>query len=119
MKRGNCLARENKSADLQWTTANSECDMDFFPNKKDFYQIELEKIHETRTDNTERVEALHAVRQQETYPQDLKRKNHKPEQEEVKDHFQDVARGHFIVRRLERSYDPELVKKEYLKLPAK
>jgi len=35
------------------------------------------------------------------------------------DHFQDVARGHFIVRRLERSYDPELVKKEYLKLPAK
>ncbi len=30
-------------------------------------------------------------------------------------HFQDVARGHFIVRRLERSYDPELVKAEYLK----
>ncbi len=32
------------------------------------------------------------------------------------DHFQDVARGHFIVRRLERTYDPELVKKEYLRL---
>ena len=35
------------------------------------------------------------------------------------DHFQDVARGHFIVRRLERSYDHEWVKREYLKLPAK
>ena len=35
------------------------------------------------------------------------------------DHFQDVGRGHFIVRRLERSYDPELIRKEYLKLPAK
>lgn len=34
------------------------------------------------------------------------------------DHFQDVARGHFIVRRLERFYDPELVKEEYLKAPA-
>ena len=32
------------------------------------------------------------------------------------DHFQDVAHGHFIVRRLERTYDPELVKSEYLKL---
>jgi hypothetical protein len=33
------------------------------------------------------------------------------------DHFQDVGRGHFIVRRLERTYDPELVRREYLKLP--
>lgn len=32
------------------------------------------------------------------------------------DHFQDVARGHFIVRRLERNYGADLVKKEYLKL---
>ncbi len=32
------------------------------------------------------------------------------------DHFQDMAHGHFIVRRLERTYDPELVKSEYLKL---
>jgi hypothetical protein len=29
------------------------------------------------------------------------------------DHFQDMARGHFIVRRLERTYGPELVKAEY------
>ena len=35
------------------------------------------------------------------------------------DHFQDVGRGHFIVRRLERTYGPDLVKKEYLKLPAR
>jgi len=27
-----------------------------------------------------------------------------------------MAHGHFIVRRLERTYDPELVKSEYLKL---
>ena len=33
------------------------------------------------------------------------------------DHFQDVGRGHFIVRRLERTYDPELVRREYLKFP--
>jgi len=32
------------------------------------------------------------------------------------DHFQSVSRGHFIVRRLERTYDPEYVKSEYLKL---
>ena len=32
------------------------------------------------------------------------------------DHFQDIARGHFIVRRLERVYGPEKVKEEYLKL---
>lgn len=32
------------------------------------------------------------------------------------DHFQDIARGHFIIRRLERTYDPELVKNEYRKL---
>jgi len=30
------------------------------------------------------------------------------------DHFQDIARGHFIVRRLERKYGPETVKAAYL-----
>ena len=34
-------------------------------------------------------------------------------------HFQDVGRGHFIVRRLDRTYDPELVRREYLNLPSK
>jgi len=34
------------------------------------------------------------------------------------DHFQDIARGHFTVRRLERTYGAEVVKREYLKLPA-
>jgi EcsC protein family len=29
------------------------------------------------------------------------------------DHFQGMARGHFIIRRLERTYGPELVKQEY------
>jgi hypothetical protein len=29
------------------------------------------------------------------------------------DHFQDIARGHFIIRRLEKIYGKELVKKEY------
>jgi EcsC protein family len=29
------------------------------------------------------------------------------------DHFQDVARGHFIIRRLERTYDPELIINAY------
>jgi hypothetical protein len=29
------------------------------------------------------------------------------------DHFQDMARGHFIIRRLERTYNPELVKHAY------
>jgi hypothetical protein len=29
------------------------------------------------------------------------------------DHFQDMARGHFIVRRLERAYSQEIVKKAY------
>ena len=28
-------------------------------------------------------------------------------------HFQDMAQGHFVVRRLERQYDKELVQKEY------
>ena len=28
-------------------------------------------------------------------------------------HFQDMAQGHFVVRRLERKYDKELVQKEY------
>src|SRR6267143_2316258 len=32
------------------------------------------------------------------------------------DHFQERARGHFIVRRLERTYDPELVRAEYERL---
>ncbi|NIA03540.1 MAG: EcsC family protein [Nitrospirae bacterium] len=32
------------------------------------------------------------------------------------DHFQDVARGHFIVRRLERKYGKEEVQKEYMKI---
>jgi hypothetical protein len=31
------------------------------------------------------------------------------------EHFQAVARGHFIVRRLERAYDPELVRATYMK----
>jgi EcsC family protein len=30
------------------------------------------------------------------------------------DHFQDVARGHFIVRRLERDYDHETVRRAYV-----
>jgi hypothetical protein len=30
------------------------------------------------------------------------------------DHFQDVARGHFIVRRLERTYDHETVRRAYV-----
>jgi hypothetical protein len=29
------------------------------------------------------------------------------------DHFQDMARGHFIIRRLERTYDPERIKNAY------
>jgi EcsC protein family len=29
------------------------------------------------------------------------------------DHFQDMARGHFTIRRLERTYDPELIKNAY------
>jgi len=32
------------------------------------------------------------------------------------DHFQDLARGHFIVRRLERTHGPETVKAAYLEL---
>jgi hypothetical protein len=32
------------------------------------------------------------------------------------DHFQDIARGHFTVRRLERAYSPELVREEYERL---
>jgi EcsC family protein len=32
------------------------------------------------------------------------------------DHFQDIARGHFAMRRLERLYDPELIKQEYDKI---
>lgn len=35
------------------------------------------------------------------------------------DHFQDMARGHFSVRRLERKYDPATVKAAYLSLPNK
>jgi hypothetical protein len=29
------------------------------------------------------------------------------------EHFQDVARGHFIVRRLERAYGKDVVRTEY------
>lgn len=32
------------------------------------------------------------------------------------DHFQDMARGHFIVRRLERTYDPPTIRMAYLSL---
>lgn len=32
------------------------------------------------------------------------------------DHFQEMARGHFIVRRLERTYDPQFVRSEYERL---
>ena len=32
------------------------------------------------------------------------------------DHFQDMARGHFVVRRLERAHDPQIVESEYQKL---
>lgn len=35
------------------------------------------------------------------------------------DHFQDVARGHFIVRRLERTYGRELVRSEYQQLASR
>lgn len=31
-------------------------------------------------------------------------------------HFQDMARGHFVVRRLERAHGPELIRKEYERL---
>lgn len=31
-------------------------------------------------------------------------------------HFQDMARGHFIVRRLERKYGPQFIRDEYMKL---
>jgi hypothetical protein len=34
------------------------------------------------------------------------------------DHYQDVARGHFIVRRLERAYRPELIRTAYAALQA-
>jgi hypothetical protein len=32
------------------------------------------------------------------------------------EHFQDMARGHFTVRRLERAYGPDLIRKEYTRL---
>ncbi len=32
------------------------------------------------------------------------------------DHFQDMARGHFIVRRLEKKYGSEIVKETYMKI---
>ncbi|MBP1684419.1 MAG: peptidase [Deltaproteobacteria bacterium] len=32
------------------------------------------------------------------------------------DHFQDIARGHFIVRRLERTYDPQMLRAEFAHL---
>lgn len=34
------------------------------------------------------------------------------------DHFQNMARGHFIVRRLERVYDPETVRAAYAEMPS-
>jgi hypothetical protein len=34
------------------------------------------------------------------------------------DHFQDMARGHFIVRRLEREYGEEEIRKRYEQLLA-
>jgi hypothetical protein len=34
------------------------------------------------------------------------------------DHFQDMARGHFTVRRLERKYDGVTVKAAYVALPS-
>jgi hypothetical protein len=34
------------------------------------------------------------------------------------DHFQNMARGHFIVRRLERKYSPEFIRDEYSKCSA-
>ncbi|MBP1669075.1 MAG: hypothetical protein H6Q21_1441, partial [Bacteroidetes bacterium] len=33
------------------------------------------------------------------------------------DHFQDMAKGHFIVRKLERAYGKEIIKKIYEELP--
>jgi len=33
------------------------------------------------------------------------------------DHFQDMARGHFIVRKLERNYNPEIIKEIYQSFP--
>ena len=35
------------------------------------------------------------------------------------DHFQDMATGHFTVRRLERKYGPETVKGVYAILPSR
>lgn len=32
------------------------------------------------------------------------------------DHYQDIARGHFIVRRIERTYSPGVVRNAYLKI---
>lgn len=34
------------------------------------------------------------------------------------DHFQNVALGHFIIRRLERTYDPEIIQATYEALPS-
>ncbi|TFR09905.1 EcsC family protein, partial [Escherichia coli] len=33
--------------------------------------------------------------------------------------YQDMARGHFIVKRLERKYGDELIKAEYIKISDK
>jgi hypothetical protein len=33
-------------------------------------------------------------------------------------HFQDMARGHFIVKRLERTYGTDLVRMAYANLPS-
>ena len=35
------------------------------------------------------------------------------------EHFQDMAKGHFVVRRLERTYGPDVVKVEYERIAAR
>ena len=35
------------------------------------------------------------------------------------DYYQDMARGHFIVKRLEKKYGNELIKAEYIKISSK
>nr|WP_306308491.1 hypothetical protein [Escherichia coli] len=32
------------------------------------------------------------------------------------DYYQDMARGHFIIKRLEKKYGSELIKSEYMKI---
>lgn len=35
------------------------------------------------------------------------------------DHFQNMAGGHFVVRRLERQYDPQTIREAYLAMPSR